>query len=156
MFGQTFPVTSYTNASGLYSVSTGAAVPTSGIPPGLQVRWPTFATDTSAVAFNYDSYDGLSLAQMAMTPNTPSAGTWGFSPPTVLFTPPALVGSYGYTTAGGMACFPSYMPAGQNGLVVEDWLHTACGSEPCQTAGSNIRTTPTSRTTLVRLPSSGG
>jgi hypothetical protein len=141
MFGEYGQTAAYEYVSGLYSVSTGAPVSTSGLAPGLQVRWPTFATDTSAVAFNYDSYDGLSLAQMTLTPNTPSAGTWTFSAPTVLFTPPALVGSYGYTTAGGMASFPSYMPAGQNGIVFVDWLHSACAFDPGQSCAYGLNNT---------------
>jgi len=116
--------------SGLYSVSTGAALATSNLSASLQVLFPTFATDMAAdglphgLAFNYNSADGLSLATMNVTWNTPVAAKWNFSTPTVLFTPPKPT-TLG-VTGDGAAVWPSYMPAGQNGIVVQNQAYFGC------------------------------
>jgi hypothetical protein len=115
--------------SGLYSVSTGMALSTTGLPPGFQAKFPSFATDTSAIAFNYASGaltgtdggattatgagvgDDVSLAMMNFSPTTRT-----FSSLQVLFTPPASPS--GYPPNSGAAEWPSFMPAVQNGAPV--------------------------------------
>jgi hypothetical protein len=99
--------------SGMYALPSGAALATTGIPANLLAMTPAFATDTSAVAFNYNSYDGVSLAMMNVAF---SAGTWNFSAPSVLFTP----------AAGGAAAWPSFLPAGQNGVVFQNQVQSDC------------------------------
>ncbi len=110
--------------SGVYSVSTGAALATSGLAAGFQARFPTFATDTTALAFNYESYDNVSLAMMSASQ---SGGTWTFGTPTVLFTPPTPPA--GYPNHSGAVAWPSFMPAGQGGVVVQNQVANGC-TEP--------------------------
>lgn len=114
-----------TFASALYSLPNGTAVPTMGIPSGLQAMFPTFATDTSKVAFSYSNYDGRTLAMMTVAKDSPTAGTWTFSNLTKLFTPP-LSPVYTVTADSGVAAWPSFMPAGQNGIVVQNQIRHNC------------------------------
>lgn len=114
-----------TFASALYSLPNGTAVTTVGIPTGLQAMFPAFATDTSAVAFSYSDYDGRTLAMMTTTKDSPTAGTWTFGTPVKLFTPPRLP-IYTVTADSGVAAWPSFMPAGQNGIVVQNQVRHNC------------------------------
>ncbi len=101
-------------ASGLYSLPGGAPLTTAGLAAGFQGKFPAWATDTSAVAFNYASSDNVSLGMM-----TVSAGpTYTFSTPNVLFTPPTSPATY--SSHSGAAEWPSFMPAGQNGIVFQN------------------------------------
>jgi hypothetical protein len=133
-------------ASGLYSISTGLALPTTGLIAGFQAKFPAWATDTSAIAFNYASGangfsvgDDISLALMNVT--QPTAGTWSFSTPQVLFTPTPVAGA---PTNSGAAEWPSFMPAGQNGIVFQNrvgWGCTEPGSDDASTAPNTGNTT---------------
>ncbi|HSY25665.1 MAG TPA: hypothetical protein VK841_26280, partial [Polyangiaceae bacterium] len=117
-----------TAQSGLYALPSGSALSTTGIPSGLHAMMPTFANDTSAVAFNYNSYDAKSLALM----NVSSAGsTWNFTSPSVLFTP-----------SQGAVVWPSFLPAGQNGIVFEDQIQYNCqefGATNASAYGADLR-----------------
>ena len=115
-----------TTASSMYSTTTGAALTTAGLPSGLLAMFPTFATDTSAVAFNYNNYDGRTLSTMSVTWNSPSASAWNFGTPKLLFIPPSPPASAAYTTGSGMAVWPSFMPAGQGGVVVQNQVRYNC------------------------------
>jgi hypothetical protein len=109
--------------SGLYSLPSGTALTTSGIPSGLQGMFPAFATDTSAVAFNYNSYDGASLAMMTLSQ---SGGTWTFGAPQILYTPPANPAG---ATFPQLVAWPSFMPTvtgEQNGIVFENQIKFNC------------------------------
>ena len=113
-----------TTPSTLYSTSNGAALTTAGLPSGLLAMFPTFATDTSAVAFNYNNLDGKTLALMSVTWNSPSGNAWNFGTPKSLFIPPTAPAST--PTGSGIAVWPSFMPAGQGGVVVQNQLHYDC------------------------------
>ncbi|HEY8039472.1 MAG TPA: hypothetical protein VIF15_06745, partial [Polyangiaceae bacterium] len=74
------------SASALFSVPSGAAIPSSGLPSGLRAGSPVFSPDGKHVAYNDYSGDGISLAAMdfvqatntfsnVVTLNTPAAGT---------------------------------------------------------------------------------
>lgn len=114
-----------TLASALYSLPGGAALTTAGLPAGLRAMFPTFATDGSAVAFNYNTLDARTLAMMTVTKDSPVAGAYNFGTPVQLFKP-AVASSATYTNGGGMAAWPSFMPAGQNGIVVQRVPHHNC------------------------------
>jgi|GEM_PF-556918 len=121
-------------ASGLYSLPGGAPLTTAGLAAGFQSKFPTWATDTSALAFNYASSDNVSLAMM-----TVSAGpTYTFSTPKVLFTPPTSPA--GYPANSGAAEWPSFMPAGNNGVVFQNRVAYDCQEPGADGAsgGSNL------------------
>jgi hypothetical protein len=123
-----------TLSSGLYSLPGGAALTTVGLAAGFQGKFPTWATDTSALAFNYASSDSVSLAMMSV-----SAGpTYTFSTPTVLFTPPTPPATY--PNNSGAAEWPSFMPAGQNGIVFQNRVAYDCQEPGADGAagGSNL------------------
>jgi hypothetical protein len=105
-------------SSGLYTIA-GAIQTTSGLAAGFQARFPAWATDMSALAFNYASSDNISLAMMTFTPSTNT-----FSAPTVLFTPPTPPS--GYPPNSGVAEWPSFMPAGNNGIVFQNRVAYDC------------------------------
>ena len=110
--------------SNLYSIPSGAALTTSGL-TSLRAMFPAFATDGSQVAFNYNTLDWRTLASMTVTYGTPTAGAYNFGTPVQLFKP-ALAAGATYSNGGGMAAWPSYMPAGQNGVVVQVVPHHNC------------------------------
>ncbi len=114
-----------TLASALYSLPGGVALTTAGLPSGLRAMFPTFATDGSAVAFNYNTLDARTLAMMTVTKDSPVAGAYNFGTPVELFKPSVASGAT-YTNGGGMAAWPSFMPAGQNGIVVQRVPHHNC------------------------------
>jgi hypothetical protein len=111
--------------SGLYTLPGGDPVPTVGIASGMHAMFPTFATDGSAVAFNYNSDDGRTLATMSVTKDAPMAGSYTFGAPVKLFQP-SIDAAATYVTGAGVAAWPSYMPAGQNGIVVQRVPHHNC------------------------------
>jgi hypothetical protein len=123
-----------TLSSGLYSLPGGAALTTAGLAPGFQGKFPTWATDTSALAFNYASSDSVSLAMM----NVSAGPTYTFSTPTVLFTPPTPPATY--PNNSGAAEWPSFMPAGQNGIVFQNRVAYDCQEPGADGAagGSNL------------------
>jgi hypothetical protein len=122
-----------TLSSGLYSVTTGGLLTTSGLAAGFQGKFPAWATDMSALAFNYASSDNISLAMMTFTQSTAT-----FSTPTVLFTPPTSPS--GYPPNSGAAEWPSFMPAGNNGIVFQNRVAYDCQEPGADGAsgGSNL------------------
>ena len=110
--------------SALYSTTTGGALTTAGLPAGLLAMFPSFATDTSAIAFNYNNYDGKTLGLMSVTWNSPTANAWNFGTPVSLFIPPTAPAAY--PNGSGAAVWPSFMPAGQGGVVVQHQIHFDC------------------------------
>jgi hypothetical protein len=152
MSGQWYANNVSQQPTGLYKVSTDTALSTSGLPTGLQTKFPAWATDTSAVAFNYAAGstvspvasgtgigDDQSLAMMSFT-GTVSSGSRTFSSLNILFNPPTPAS--GYPVNSGAAEWPSFMPAGQNGIVFENRVAYNC-DEPgadgaaCSTNQSN-------------------
>lgn len=120
-------------SSGLYAVSNGALQTTTGLATGFQAKFPAWATDMSALAFNYASSDNISLGMMTFTPSTAT-----FSTPTVLFTPPTSPS--GYPPNSGAAEWPSFMPAGNNGIVFQNRVAYDCQEPGADGAsgGSNL------------------
>ncbi len=128
-------------ASGLYSATTGAAIATTGLPTGLQAKFPAWATDTSAIAFNYAAGatgavspgDDQSLAMMSYVPASKT-----FSALTVLFNPPNPPASY--PSNSGAAEWPSFMPAGNSGIVFQNRVAYDCQEPGADGAsgGSNL------------------
>ncbi len=112
-----------TTPSALYNTVTGAALSTAGIPAGLLAMFPSFAPDGAAVAFNYNNYDGKTLATMSVAYNS-GTSTWNFGAPVARFVPPTAPS--GTPTGSGIAVWPSFMPASQKGIVVQNQLHFDC------------------------------
>jgi len=88
-------------AAQLFSVQTGAAVASTGLPAGLKAGAPVFSPDGTHVAFNFyggtvngTAADGKSLAAMDFDPKTST-----FSNFRILYTPPS-----------GTAVWPSFLP----------------------------------------------
>jgi hypothetical protein len=140
-----------TTAAQLFTVSTGAPFPSSGIPAGLIVGSPVFSPDSMHVAFNFFagsvptgadggaplSGDGVSLAAMDYDPMTST-----FSNFRVLYTPPTG------TPSIETSVWPSFLPT-NDGVIFEletqnngrDWGGTRshCDSTTCASQ-SNLGT----------------
>jgi hypothetical protein len=106
-----------TQPSGLYSVPTGTAISSTGIPNGLLAGTPAFSPDGTHVAFNYygggnGGADQASLAAMDFAQPTST-----FSNFRVLHTPPA----------GSADVFPAFFPT-SSGLVFEVETGTEFGA----------------------------
>jgi len=84
--GGSLPATSADPVSGLFSIPSGAPIPSTGLPAGLGGATPSFSPDGAHVAFNYYTSDQASLAAIdfqqatstfsnLQTLNTPASGT---------------------------------------------------------------------------------
>ena len=100
----------FTQPTQLFSIGDGGVVPSTGLPPTLQVGSPVFSPDGKHVAFNFyggagpdgGSGDGVSLAMMDY-----DVATSTFSHFQVLYTPPL-----------GTSVWPSFLPT-DTGVVFE-------------------------------------
>jgi hypothetical protein len=80
--------------SGLFSIPSGAAIASTGLPSGLAAATPVFSPDGTHVAFNYYSQDQVSLGSIDFDPATKT-----FSNVQVLHTP-----------SPGPDLFPAFLP----------------------------------------------
>ena len=98
LFSDSSPMSgSSANPSALYSVPSGTAIASTGLPQGLRAATPMFSPDGKHVAFNFyggGGADQKSLAAMDFDPNTKA-----FQPLAKLHTP-----------ASGTALWPSFLP----------------------------------------------
>ncbi len=91
----------------------GAVISGNNMPSGLRALYPTFATDGSALVFTYRSGNATPLSNLTTTSGKTLSmmsfnGDKTFSSFRNLVTPPE-----------GPAVWPSFLPAGQNGVVYE-------------------------------------
>lgn len=139
VFTNAAPLDSSSNAdSALFSVPSGAVLPTTGLPAGLRAGTPVFSPDNSMLAFLWfagsvggASADQRSLAMMRFA----SPGT--FSDFTTLHTPPA----------GQADLYPSFLPTGRgvvfqvetesNGRALGETRSTCDASGPCSDVGAH-------------------
>ncbi len=97
LFNNTGPLPGTTPAatSGLYSIPSGAAIASTGLPAGLAAATPVFSPDDKHIAFGDHGGDNISLASIDF-----DAATKAFSNKQILDTP----------TGGDTDLFPAFLP----------------------------------------------
>jgi hypothetical protein len=98
LFSNSSPLAGATTAaSGLYSVPTGAAIASTGLPANLGAACPAFSPDGKHLAFNF--YGGTGADQKSLAWMDYAQGTSTFSGLTTIYTP-----------TGGTSVWPSFLP----------------------------------------------
>jgi hypothetical protein len=97
--------------SGLFTIATGAAITSTGLPTGFAAATPSFSPDGTQVAFNEFSVDKRSLASMGFDETTNT-----FSPVVTLDTPPST----------NWDVFPAFLPT-NDAVVFERQLAQGSG-----------------------------